>query len=54
MRCGIPIVATAHAAEPDEVKRKPGIASLIASGAFDVFVGISANENGYKLTVDRE
>lgn len=53
LRCGIPIVATAHAADYDEIKSKPGISSLISNGAFDVFAGISVCESGYKLTVDR-
>ena len=52
LRCGIPIVATAHAADYEEIKSKPGIASLISSGAFDVFVGISSCDSGYKLSVD--
>ena len=54
LRCGIPIVATAHAADYGEVKSKPGIEKLIATGAFDVFAGISVGESGYVLTVDKE
>ena len=54
LRCGIPIVATAHAASYEEIKSKPGIASLISTGAFDVFAGISTSDSGYKLTVDHE
>lgn len=52
LRCGIPIVATAHAADYEEIKNKPSLARLLSSGAFDVFAGISVVESGYKLTVD--
>ena len=54
LRCGIPLVATAHAGDYDEVKSKPGISALLSSGTFDVFAGISLSDSGYKLTVDRE
>ena len=53
LRCGIPIVATAHAASYEEIKSKPSLASLLSTGAFDVFAGISADDAGYKLAVDR-
>ena len=53
LRCGIPIVATAHARSYEEIKSKPGIAVLLATGAFDVFAGISLDGSEYKLTVDR-
>ncbi len=53
LRCGIPIVATAHAADYEEIKNKPSLARLLSSGAFDVFAGISLCESGYRLTVDK-
>ena len=53
LRCGIPIVATAHAGDFDEVKCKPALAGLISSGAFDVFAGISVCDGEYRLTVDK-
>ena len=52
LRCGIPIVATAHAADYEEITKKPSLTALLSSGAFDVFAGISQGEGGYKLTVD--
>lgn len=40
VRCGIPIIATAHAASIDELMSRQGVASLIRGGAFDLFAGI--------------
>lgn len=53
IRCGIPIVATAHAASFAEVKTKKSLSPLIALGAFDLFVGIYREGGGYRLSVDR-
>ena len=53
LRCGIPIVATAHAADFEEIKHKPCLATLLETGAFDVFAGISRTKSGYILTVDK-
>ncbi len=50
---GVPLVATAHGGSFSEIKRKPALKDILASGAFDVFVGISESASGYALTVDR-
>ena len=53
IRCGIPIIATAHAASVDELLLKPAIRALVRQGAFDVFVGIVKNgaEYGFNTTL---
>ena len=53
VRCGVPIVATAHAGSYEELCRKESIAPLLATGAFDVFVGISRCRGEYSLSVHR-
>ncbi len=53
IRCGIPLIATAHASSYEELRSKPSLAPLLNTGAFDVFVGISRNGGGYELRVDR-
>ena len=53
LRCGIPIIATAHASSFEEIKAKRSIAPLISIGAFDLFVGIKREGGGYRLRVDR-
>ena len=52
LKCGIPIVATAHAQSFEEIKAKPSLSPLLEVGAFDVFAGISRNGGEYTLTVD--
>lgn len=54
VRCGIPLVATAHAGSFEELMSRPSLSALFECGAFDVFVGISKDENGYSLAVDRK
>lgn len=54
VRCGIPLVATAHAASYGELLSKASLAPLLDMGAFDVFVGISSTDGVYRLTVDRK
>ena len=50
---GVPIVATAHAGNKDELFAKSGLRSIIEMGAFDCFVGISYAQTGYELNVDK-
>ncbi len=54
VRCGVPIVATAHARSFFELSQRADLSSLIGSGAFDVFVGIGREGGRYSLTVDRK
>lgn len=46
---GVPIVATAHGGRPEELLSRSATGSLIRSGFFSVFVGISRGEKGYRL-----
>ena len=52
IRCGIPVIATAHAGSIDELVSKPRISELIRLGAFDLFVGITkaGREFGFVIT----
>ncbi len=54
LRCGIPIVATAHASSFGELKARRSLSVLLSTGAFDTYVGISRVQGRYTLTVDRE
>lgn len=47
MRCGIPVIATVHAQDTDELFMKPGVRALIRAGVFDLFLGIVKKENEY-------
>ncbi len=62
--CGVPIIATAHAADISELMSRPGIAELCLGGAFGAYVLISRvwHENsercaeagfGFDMKVDR-
>lgn len=53
VRCGVPIIATAHAGSYEELMSRESLAPLIRCGAFDVFVGIACRGGEYSLTVDR-
>lgn len=53
VRCGIPLVATAHAASFEEVRAKPALRRLHSSSVFSVFVGLSRAGGKYILSVDR-
>ena len=53
LRCGVPVIATAHASSLDELYSKPSLSSLLECGAFDAFVGISRTDGGYSLSVHR-
>lgn len=54
IKCGIPLIATAHAASLEELLSKTSLFPLFECGAFDVFVGISERGGRYSLTVDRK
>ena len=54
VRCGIPLIATAHAKSIDELYSKVSLAPLLSAGVFSVFVGISLDAGEYSLTVDRK
>ncbi len=51
--CGIPVLASAHAADAQEVMRKSNLAPFFACGLFDVLVGIRRTPNGYAADVKR-
>ena len=53
LRCGIPIIATAHAGSLEELRARLPLAPLFALGAFDSFVGISLEDGEYRLRIDR-
>ena len=46
-RCGIPMIATAHASGIDELLCKRGIGGLIKNGAFDLFAGIVKRDGNF-------
>lgn len=54
IRCGIPLIATAHASSYEELLSKPSLKELLRVGVFDTFLGISRTEQGYSLRVDRK
>lgn len=49
IKCGIPIVATAHASSKDELLSRPALRDLFAASAFDIALGISHGKDGYCL-----
>ena len=53
LRCGIPLIATAHASSLDEIMIKPSLRQLMKLSVFSVFVGISLEGGKYRLRVDR-
>lgn len=53
VRCGIPIVATAHAGDFDELRHKPALRGLLSCSVFSAFVGISRVRGKYILSVDK-
>lgn len=53
VRCGVPVVATAHAASFEELMSKTSLRPLFEISAFDVFAGIYENGGGHGLRVDR-
>ena len=53
VRCGVPVIATAHASCAADLYSRGEVSSLISAGAFDVLVGIKRDGGAYFLTVDR-
>ena len=53
VKCGVPIIATAHAASAEELRAKVSLAPLFALGVFDVLVGIKKDGEKYRLEIDR-
>lgn len=53
VRCGIPLIATAHASSFDEIRAKPSLRGLMSASVFSVFVGLSRRGGKYRLSVDR-
>lgn len=54
IRCGVPVIATAHASCLEELSSASSVSRIIDSGIFDTFVGISADGGRYSLRVERE
>ena len=54
IKCGIPLVATAHAGSLEELLSRRALFALFECGAFDVFVGIRERMGRYTLSVDRK
>ena len=52
VRCGIPVIASAHAATLAEISSRHSFADILSSGAFGVLVGITRTSDGYSLAVD--
>lgn len=53
IKCGIPIVATAHAGSREELRSKTSLSRLFEIGAFDVLVGIRREGGAYALKSDK-
>ena len=53
IRCGVPIIATAHASTFDEVMSRTALKRLIECSAFELFLGICHTSSGYHLLVNR-
>ena len=53
VRSGIPLIATAHAGDFEEVMSKPSLKGFFDNSVFSVLVGISLEKGEYKLRVDR-
>jgi stage III sporulation protein AA len=54
VRCGVPIIATAHASSLSELESRSALEKILSTGAFDTYVGISREGTHYRLTVDRK
>ena len=50
IRCGVPVIATAHASSFEEIMSKNSLKKLIECSAFDVFLGISRSSQAVKGT----
>lgn len=53
VRCGIPLIATAHGGDFNEIMAKPALRRLFDCEVFSVLVGISRRDGEYELRVDR-
>ncbi len=53
LKCGIPIIASAHAGSLDELLSKPSLKALFDIGVFSLTVGISCTAGQYTLSADR-
>jgi len=53
IRCGVPVVATAHGASLEELGSGAAVSPLIDRGIFDTFVGIFREGGGYNLRIER-
>ena len=53
LRSGVPLIASAHAADYSELTKKPSLIPILDSGVFSIAVGISRTGMGYSLKVDR-
>lgn len=53
IRCGVPVVATAHASDFEQLSSGTAISPLIDEGIFDTFVGIKVEDGRYLVSVDR-
>ena len=53
IRCGVPVIATAHAGDFEELSSGVAVSGLIDEGIFDTFVGIKADGGRYSLSVER-
>lgn len=51
--CGVPLVASAHAADIDELLHRPPMAALAAGGVFGAYIGICRVQNLFFHTVQR-
>ncbi len=47
MRCGIPMIATAHASSMEELLEKPYISKFTSMGTFDLLVGITKSDKDF-------
>ena len=54
VRCGVPIIATAHASSAAELESRSALSRILSSGAFDTYVGISRDGMQYRLNVDKK
>lgn len=52
--CGVPLIASAHAATVDELLRRPAIHRLHTAGVFGAYVGIRRDPaNGFHFLIDK-
>ena len=54
LRAGVTVVATAHGASLEELKKRRALSVFFENGVFDVFVGIFCTGGTYSIRVDKE